>query len=80
MSIKSWNDTQGKHLEEVKHIFFEASWRKDFKDSTEKQQFFDNWVGFYLEKHPDQFFLLTYFALLETNMPTRNETKTTRYI
>ena len=44
-------------LSSIKHIFFESSSIRSFKGEVEREQFFQNWCGQYLENYPHCFFL-----------------------
>ncbi len=48
---------EAKYLPEVSDIFFESSTKKDFKDSAEKEAFFEKYVGFYLRNYPELCFV-----------------------
>ena len=41
------------YLDEVKEIFFESSSKKSFKDETEKEAFFEKYLGYYLRHYPE---------------------------
>lgn len=40
-------------LTQVREIFFESSTRKEFKDESEREAFFQKYVGFYLDHYPE---------------------------
>ncbi len=44
-----------KELQEIREIFFASSTRKEFQDETEREDFFEKYVGYYL-KHFSEFF------------------------
>lgn len=44
-------------LPEMREIFFESSLRKDFKDETERELFFQKYLGYYLKHYPDLAFV-----------------------
>lgn len=46
-----------KDLAELKEIFFGSSTKKDFKDETEKNQFFEKYLGIYLRRFPEYFWV-----------------------
>lgn len=48
---------QNKHHSEVREIFFESSTKKDFKDDSDKEAFFEKYVGFYLRHYPELCFV-----------------------
>jgi ribosomal protein S18 acetylase RimI-like enzyme len=42
-----------KFLPELREIFFESSTKKEFKDASEKEAFFEKYVGYYLKNYPE---------------------------
>lgn len=42
-----------KYLAEVTEIFFESSTKKSFRDEEDKKNFFQKYLGFYLEHYPE---------------------------
>lgn len=46
-----------KDLEELREIFFESSSRKDFKDDADKNHFFEKYLGLYLRRFPEYFWV-----------------------
>lgn len=44
-------------LTEIQRIFFENSSRKSFSDETQKRQFFERWLGVYLQNFADETFV-----------------------
>lgn len=57
-------EVQKKDLPEIREIFFESSTKKDFKDESEKEQFFYKYVGYYLEHFPDLALVYEYERIL----------------
>lgn len=53
--IVSYAEVTGdeKVLAQVREIFFESSTKKDFKDASEKEAFFEKYLGYYLRNHPE---------------------------
>ncbi len=48
--IVPYEDSMNK---EVREIFFESSTKKTFKDESEKDAFYEKYVGFYLRNYPE---------------------------
>lgn len=46
-----------KDLAELREIYFETSARKDFRDESEREKFFQKYLGHYLENYPDYFWV-----------------------
>lgn len=52
ISFLSLTQASPEHLIEIKDIFFEASARRDFSSVTEKEEFYEKYLGIYLKEFP----------------------------
>lgn len=61
MKIDCWENFSEKTKEEsliqVRNIFFESSSIDTFEDETHKEQFYQKWLGKYINKFPDYFLI-----------------------
>ncbi len=62
MKVKPWNnlstEDQQALKEPLENIFFLTAHQKQFHDEQTKQQFFQRWLGIYLQRHPTHCYLL----------------------
>lgn len=55
--FQSGPDAIEQHYQQLQEIFFEASSVKTFRDQEHRENFFQRWLGVYLENYPEQVIL-----------------------